>query len=161
MSNPPVRERHSARIILFDEADRVLLLEFDDPNVLDPRYTSSRFWGTPGGGIEAGESIEVAARRELWEETGIQDAAIGDRIATLHADLLIRGEPMRFINHFVVARVANPTLAFDRLEDYERTYLLGHRWWSYEELIAESADVRPFDTVGLIAGVVRSNPTIP
>jgi 8-oxo-dGTP pyrophosphatase MutT (NUDIX family) len=142
-------------VILLDEADRVLLLEFDDPNVVSPHYTTHRFWSTPGGGIEAGESIETAARRELWEETGIQDAVIGNHISTVSADLLIRGEPMRFINHMVVARVINPTLSFDRLEDYERSFLIGHRWWSYEELIAESADVRPFETVELIRGMVQ------
>jgi hypothetical protein len=36
------------------------------------------------------------------------------------------------------------------MEDYERQFFLGHRWWSYEELIAESADVRPVETLELI-----------
>jgi 8-oxo-dGTP pyrophosphatase MutT (NUDIX family) len=30
------------------------------------------FWGVPGGGLEEGESVEAAAIREAWEETGLK-----------------------------------------------------------------------------------------
>ncbi len=30
----------------------------------------------PQGGIDADEDIEAAARRELWEETGIADVSV-------------------------------------------------------------------------------------
>jgi len=36
---------------------------------LDPR---KGLWDTPGGFAEIGETAEVAARRETWEETGIR-----------------------------------------------------------------------------------------
>lgn len=151
MTSPhPIRIRHSARLILLDQENRILLLEFDDPNVVDPRYTTSRFWCTPGGGLEDGESIEEAARRELGEETGITDALIGHHVATLSADLQIRGEPMRFVNHFVVARCVGTALSFASMEDYESSFFLGYRWWSYEELVAESADLRPRETLEMI-----------
>lgn len=34
-----------------------------------------RWWQMPQGGMDEGETPEIAARRELWEETGVQAAA--------------------------------------------------------------------------------------
>lgn len=35
-----------------------------------------RWWQMPQGGIDEGEAASEAARRELWEETGVRDAAL-------------------------------------------------------------------------------------
>lgn len=51
--------------ILFVNAGRVLLLKRSD-SAKDAPGT----WGFPGGGIEAGETPAIAARRELQEECG-------------------------------------------------------------------------------------------
>ena len=52
--------RRAVRVLLLDEADRVLLVRFHDGE--------RSWWCTPGGGIEPGESAVEAARRELHEE---------------------------------------------------------------------------------------------
>jgi len=58
--------RTAARVVLIDDSDRVLLLSGTDPQV------DSRWWITPGGGLEPGEDMPAAATRELAEETGLR-----------------------------------------------------------------------------------------
>ncbi|CAM4187630.1 NUDIX hydrolase [Paenibacillus macerans] len=40
--------------------------------ILLERRTDNGMWGLPGGSLEPGESLEQVARRELFEETGLE-----------------------------------------------------------------------------------------
>lgn len=51
----------SVSILVFDEADRVLLV----------RHVGADYWTTPGGMVEPYETPANAAVREMWEETGL------------------------------------------------------------------------------------------
>ncbi|GIU95046.1 MAG: hypothetical protein KatS3mg012_1503 [Gaiellaceae bacterium] len=44
--------------------DRLLLLRHEKPD-------GAEVWLLPGGGVQLGESLLAALRRELWEETGL------------------------------------------------------------------------------------------
>jgi 8-oxo-dGTP pyrophosphatase MutT (NUDIX family) len=54
------------RAVVADHDDRVLMVRW----TLDGPDGEYHVWGTPGGGIEPGESHEDALRRELLEEVG-------------------------------------------------------------------------------------------
>lgn len=77
----------SVAAIITNPEGKVLLLD----HVLRP--VSS--WGIPGGFIEAGEQPEVAIRRELREETGLElDSLALIRVRTVnrHIEILFRAQ---------------------------------------------------------------------
>jgi len=51
-----------AAAIIVDEQNRLLLLKRSD----------SGCWGPPGGAVEPGKVVEMAAKREVREETGLE-----------------------------------------------------------------------------------------
>src|SRR5688572_11090163 len=59
----PVGARPAARVLIVSENARILLLLAADKD-------GHRWWLAPGGGLDPGETFEVAARREAAEETG-------------------------------------------------------------------------------------------
>jgi 8-oxo-dGTP pyrophosphatase MutT (NUDIX family) len=62
-------ERPSGRVLLIDEARRLLL--FSAHESLTNR-DSRTIWFLPGGGSEPHESFAECAARELFEETGLR-----------------------------------------------------------------------------------------
>jgi mutator protein MutT len=61
-----VIERRVAVVFLVDPQGRVLMQHRDSHAKVSPNQ-----WAMPGGKIEDGETPEEAARREVWEETGL------------------------------------------------------------------------------------------
>ena len=53
-----------AAVLVVDDQNRLLLMKRSD----------SGCWGPPGGAVEPGEVVETAARREVWEEAGLEVA---------------------------------------------------------------------------------------
>ena len=67
--------RKSARLVVINECDEVFLFRHEGRVPIDPANpVLRRYWVTPGGGVEPGETWKEAALRE---ETGITGAEFG------------------------------------------------------------------------------------
>ena len=71
----PEVNRHTARVLLFDHEDRILLFLTTAPDT-----SGVARWITPGGGVDPGESAEEGAIRELFEETGLRVETLGNPV---------------------------------------------------------------------------------
>src|SRR5438874_3761036 len=127
-----MRRRPSSRLLVVDRDNRLLLFRFTFKR---GPLVGNDYWATPGGALEAGESFEDAARRELFEETGIQRDAFGQEVAAREFVLQLHdGEYVVAEERFFVVRVADQHLSRKHWSTIEIEVMTDHRWWSVEEL---------------------------
>jgi 8-oxo-dGTP pyrophosphatase MutT (NUDIX family) len=134
----PLR-RTAARVVLLDNAGRTLLFHGADPD----RPELGTWWFTPGGGLDPGEDLETAARREVLEETGFGVAELGPPVLQRVAEFTFEGQ--RYVQDETFFLVRVPTFDVDdsRWTDIERRSVLDYRWWTVEELLTTSQTVYP------------------
>lgn len=138
----PIRE--SARAIIVDPDNRVLLMQIKPDFAIDPKRPELvAYWITPGGGVRDGERIEAAIVRELAEETGFCDLAPGPFIHSLDQELMWKGELTIIRDHYFLVRAPQTDLSIDQMEEEERSIFQGYRWWPVCDLRAASFDLRP------------------
>ena len=137
-----VRERLTARVMLFDPEGRILLLKGRLPSAPD----KPGWWFTVGGGIEPGESLRAAALREIVEETGFAEVELG---ATLfETDQVLHDRKSRPVRHratFLFARCAGGEPSRAGWQALEREFVDDIRWWTIGDLAASSEPVYPPD----------------
>jgi 8-oxo-dGTP pyrophosphatase MutT (NUDIX family) len=131
---PGEQERRAARVLLVDAERRVLLFHGCDP----ADDTAGSWWFTPGGGLDPGETPAQGAARELAEETGLRVAPdeLGAPVHARVARFRFAGGAYRQSEDFFVLRVDAHDVDTSGFNDLEVSAVLGHRWWTGEELRA-------------------------
>lgn len=145
-----MRVRPAARVLVIDPDGRVLLFRF----VFERgALAGTKFWATPGGGLDEGESFEEAAVRELSEEVGLAIPHPGPQVARREA--IFRspdGEMIQADERFFRIDVDRITLNRGGWTELEREVMAEHRWWSLDEIRLTREQIWPENLAELISG---------
>jgi len=149
-----MRVRPTARLIVLDRYDRILLIQYENEVPLDPAEPAlTIYWATPGGGVEPGGTFEQAAQRELWEETGIREI-VGPWIWSRTRQLSFADENVLFDERYFLVRVETADIALDNLLPDERLVYRAHQWWTLQDMQSAVAAILPHDLADLLVPIV-------
>ena len=145
------------RVLLLNDNDQLLLMRVEDFDIATLEgKKNKRFWCTIGGKIEAGESLEEAAVREIYEETGIEkdEVELGPLVWLSEFDMILQGNVRHFYEQFVVARTKQHNVSLDNLTPDEREAVKELRWFLLDDLRASTAIIFPVFLLNYLPDII-------
>jgi 8-oxo-dGTP pyrophosphatase MutT (NUDIX family) len=146
----PVK-RPAARVLLADARGRVLLFRG-----IDPHHPEEPYWFTPGGALEPGEEPQLAAVRELAEETGLRigvDELTGP-VWLRRAIFEFEGTAYHAEEWFYLVHTERTEVDTSGFTQVEIDTVDRHSWWSAADLVSTSDKVYPEQLAELLPGLL-------
>ncbi|MGD9801780.1 MAG: NUDIX hydrolase [Hyphomicrobiaceae bacterium] len=145
MSEQAVIERPTARVVVLDPSNRILLFRAMIGHSVEPERLPDAvsFWALPGGGIEAGETAQAAACRELREETGLMVQGILPLVAHRTTAYDWKGRRYLTREHFFFHRSTNSALDSSGWLEADKRWMCDLGWWTLDALQSTNEIVRP------------------
>jgi 8-oxo-dGTP pyrophosphatase MutT (NUDIX family) len=150
-------ERSAVRVVLSDEAGRILLFQ-----AVLPSRSPVAWWELPGGGLDPGETYVQAAVREIREETGlvIEPDQVGEPRWRRSATWSGRG--LRRLQHEVVVAVAiagqRPEISASGQTPEELQEYVAARWWEPADIVASTERFYPGRLPELLPAFLAGGP---
>lgn len=129
--------RLAVKLLLLDSTDRLLLIHARD------KVTRDECWYPVGGGVEPGESLQEAAQREAYEETGLSSLPTGHPVWRRDHTYHFNDQTMAVHEEWLLHRIDNFDPVPAELTDHESQTIIGFRWWDLSELSTTAATVFP------------------
>ncbi|HET7460760.1 MAG TPA: GNAT family N-acetyltransferase [Longimicrobium sp.] len=150
---PGLPVRVSARLVIVDPAERLLLFHYHPPGRLP-------FWSAAQAQLAAGEDATDADVLAAVERTGLRAEPGPSLEGRSHVYALADGTRVRWIERYVLVPCAGgePSAGFWTPE--ERQVIRAHRWWTMDEVWAAGDLIQPYflpATLGEAVETVRRN----
>jgi 8-oxo-dGTP pyrophosphatase MutT (NUDIX family) len=146
-------ERSAVRALLLSPEEELLMMKITEPG------SGRAFWLTPGGGMDAGESLLTSLRREILEETGLADFEIGPEVWHREHRFTWDGRAILQRERFYLVKVERfePTAIY-MPDDVERDAFGGFRWWPVWEIEQSSQSFAPRRLGRHLRSLIRHGP---
>jgi len=142
VSSAPTRTRRTARVLLAGGDGRVLLFRYVPDGM-------PAFWMLPGGELDPDEDFSEAARRELFEETGIKADPRPLGVAREFHYIYDRQKVLG-VEHFFHHRTDATSIDTSGHTELEQVCMQEHRWFALEDLPGWHEPVWPKDIAELV-----------
>ena len=154
-------KKQTIRILLINPDNEILLMRAIDPTTTSmDRAPRAAFWCTIGGKIEAGETVEQAAHRELFEETGLREADIkfGPIVWYGKHEMIISGKHVELDEQFIVAYTNKEVqISSENFTDNEKSVVTHQAWLSLDSIVNHHEAIFPAILKTHLAPILAKN----